>query len=78
MIRLFASHPDYDKFAQLQRLIMYAINPCMLYFEDEIDIPELELSILKADLLEQMKILMDNYQFLPANIAGVLNGLEDG
>ena len=76
IIHLYASHPDYQKFDFMQRLLVMAINPHM-FFDIELDVPEAErlasVELIKAD----MGRYMDDYQYLPANIAEVVNKMEE-
>ena len=75
-IRLYASHPDYQKFAFMQNLLLMAINPHM-FFDVELDIPEAErlatVELIKAD----MGRYMDDYEYLPASIAEAINRMEE-
>ena len=76
MVRLLASHPDYPKFAFMQQLLLMATNP-HIFFDIELDVPEAErlatVELIKAD----MGRFMDEYEYLPANIAEVVNRKEN-
>jgi len=74
-IRLYASHPDFGKFDTLQRDLVIATNP-QLFFDIEVDIPEDE-RLATVELIKGIiEVEMNEYQFLPSNIAEVVNELE--
>ena len=75
-IHLYASHPDYKKFDFMQRLLLMATNPQM-FFDIEVDVPEAERLATIELIKEDIEKIMDDYQFLPANLAEVINKLED-
>ena len=75
-IHLYASHPDYKKFDFMQRLLLMATNPQM-FFDIEVDVPEAEWLATIELIKEDIEKIMDDYQFLPANIAEIINKLED-
>ena len=75
-VRLYASHPDFQKFDSMQRMLLIATNP-QLFFGFEVDIPEAErlatVELIKRDIEEAI----DEYEYLPPGIAAVINKLED-
>ena len=74
-IRLYASHPDHKRFDTLQRDLVIATNPQM-FFDIEVDIPEDE-RLATVELIKGIiEVEMNDYQFLPSNIAEVVNELE--
>ena len=74
-IRLYASHPDFGTFDTLQRDLVIATNP-QLFFDIEVDIPEDE-RLATVELIKGIiEVEMNDYQFLPSNIAEVVNELE--
>ena len=74
-IRLYASHPDFERFNSMQRMLLIATNP-QLFFGFEVDVPELERLATVAKIKENIEKEMDEYEFLPPNIAEVVNELE--
>jgi len=75
-IHLYASHPDYKKFDFMQRLLLMAINPQMFYGFD-VNVAEPERLATVELIKEDIEKVMEDYQFLPANLAEVINKLED-
>jgi len=75
-IHLYASHPDYKKFDFMQRLLLMAINPQM-FFGFDLNVEEPERLATVELIRDDMERVMDDYQFLPANLAKVINELED-
>ena len=75
-VRLCAAHPDYAKFALMQRLLNMAVNP-QLFFDIEVDVPEAERLATVEKIKEDMRKTMDGYVFLPAGIAEHINKLEE-
>ena len=75
-VRLCASHPDFKKFDRMQHLLLMATNPQMFFIE--VDVPNAEqlatVEMIKADIAE----MLDEYEYLPPNIAEVVNKLEEG
>ena len=75
-IHLYASHPDYKKFDFMQHMLLIATNPQM-FFGFEVDVLEPErlaaIELIKKGIKEEM----DDYQFLPPNIAEHINKLEE-
>ena len=74
-VRLYASHPDYQKFAFMQSLLCLATNP-HIFFDLEVDVPEPERLAIVELIKRDMGEIMDDYQFLPAHIAEIINRLE--
>ena len=75
MVRLLASHPDFKKFDFMQNMLLVATNPQM-FFDIEVDIPEDE-RLATVELIKGIiEVEMNDYQFLPSNIAEVVNELE--
>lgn len=74
-VRLCASHPDYQKFAFMQYLLNLVVNP-QLFFDIEVDVPEAERLAMVELIKKDMGEMMDDYQFLPAHIAEIINRLE--
>ena len=75
-VRLYASHPDFQKFDSMQRLLLIATNPQM-YFGFEVDVPEVERIATVELIKEGIEKEMDEYEFLPPGIAEIINKLED-
>ena len=75
-VRLFSSHPDYNKFADRQRLLLMAINPQM-FFGFEVDVAEPERIATVELIKEDIGKSIDGYQYLPPNIAKIINKLEE-
>jgi len=75
-VRLYASHPDYKKFDFMQRLLVMATNPQM-FFGFEVDVAEPErlatVELIKSDIEK----VMDDYEYLPPNIADYINVLVE-
>jgi len=76
IVHLKASHPDYKKFEWVQTLLCLATNPHMSIGIDN-DIPEVEMRAIKKMIENDIEKMIDNYQFLPPNIAGAINKLEE-
>lgn len=74
-VRLYVSHPDFVKFDFMQRLLLMAINPQM-FFGFEVDVAEPERLATVELIKEDIKKAMDEYVFLPPNIAEHINKLE--
>ena len=75
-VRLYSSHPDYNKFAVRQRLLCIAINPQM-FFGFEVDVAEPERIATVEKIKEDIGKEIDGYQYLPPGIAEVINKLEE-
>jgi len=75
-IHLYPSHPDYKKFNSIQFELLIATNPQM-FFDIDFDVPETERLALVELIKENIKKTMEEYQFLPANLAEIINKLED-
>ena len=88
IIKLLPSHPDYKKFSILQESIHVAIN-AHAYFNgyismDEniepgkrvLELSESELLDLKNCLFSEMEELISNYEYLPPEIAKLMNEIE--
>lgn len=75
-VRLYVSHPDYEKFAFMQRLLLIATNPQM-FFGFEVDVPDAERLATIELIKEDIGNTIDNHEFLPSNIASYINGLEE-
>ena len=75
-VRLFASHPDYKDFDFMQNLLVMATNPQM-FFDVELDVPEPERLATVELIKEDIRKMMDDYQFLPPGIAEYMNKLEE-
>jgi len=76
IVHLKASHPDYKKFEFMQLLLCMATNPHM-FFGFELDVPESERLATVELIKEDIGRVLDDYQYLPANIAEVVNNLEE-
>jgi len=76
IVHLKASHPDYKKFELVQTLLCLATNPHMSIGIDN-DIPEVEMKAIKKMIEDDMGEMINNYQFLPPNIAKVINEMEE-
>ena len=74
-VRLYASHPDFGKFDRLQNLLQIATNPQMFFIE--VDVPEDERLAIVETIKSHIGKEMDDYQFLPPNLAEVVNRLEE-
>ena len=75
-VRLYASHPDFQKFDLIQRMLLIATNP-QLFFGFEVDVPEMERLATVEKLKWNIKVMMDEYEPLPANLADYVNTLEE-
>jgi len=75
-VRLYASHPDYNKFDFMQRLLLMAINPQM-FFGFTMDVADPERIATIELIKEDIGNAIDGYQYLPPNIAKVINKLEE-
>ena len=75
-VRLKASHPDFQKFDSMQRLLLIATNPQMYFGFDEYG-PEPERLASVEQIKSEMEIAIDGYEFLPPGIAEIINKLED-
>jgi hypothetical protein len=62
-IKLFASSPDYERFRALQQSIMVFTNPHMVI--GGIDLPDVEIEVVRRNLLDEMQELFDEYNCLP-------------
>ena len=74
-VRLCASHSDYEKFAFMQRLLIIATNP-QLFFDVKVDVAEPERLAIVEKIKNDIGKEIDDYQFLPSNIAEYINKLE--
>ena len=73
-IHLYASHPDFGRFDTLQRDLLIATNPQLFFIG--VDIPEDE-RLATVELIKGIiEVEMNDYQFLPPNLAEVVNELE--
>ena len=75
-VRLYASHPDFQKFDSMQRMLLIATNP-QLFFDIEVDVPEAEWLATVEMIKEDIGKAIDDYEYLPPAIAEVINMLED-
>ena len=78
-IRLYASHPDHKRFDLLQRDLVIAMNPQMffsIYKDAPEEVPEAERLATVELIKDNIEKEMDEYEFLPPNIAEVVNELE--
>jgi len=75
-VRLYASHPDYKRFAFMQHLLVMATNPQM-WFDIEVDVPEPERLATVELIKEDIERAMNGYQFLDADMAEIVNKLEE-
>jgi len=75
-VHLYASHPDFQKFDLMQRMLLIATNPQM-FFGFEVDVAEPErlaiIEIIKGEIEKEI----NEYVFLPANLAEIMNELEE-
>jgi len=76
-VRLYASHPDFRKFDFMQRLLLIVTNPHM-FFNVHVIIQEPERLALVEMIKGEIEKVMDEYEYLPPNIAEIINKLEDG
>ena len=74
-VRLFASHPDFQKFDFMQRMLVIATNPQMFFSSEVIAEPERLAAVedIKGAIGEEL----DEYEPLPPNIAEYINKLEE-
>jgi len=75
-VRLYASHPDFKKFEFMQNMLLIAINPQM-FFGLEVDVAEAERLATVELIKEDIGKAIDEYVFLPTNIAEYINKLEE-
>jgi len=74
-VRLLSSHPDYEKFAIMQQLLCMITNPHMVMGYD-MDMPEMEMAAMKERMKQHIGAMIDEYEYLPPELAKIINKLE--
>ena len=74
-VRLYASHPDFQKFDFMQSMLLIATNPQMFYGFEVVLEPE-RLAMVE-DIKNAIGEELDGYEPLPAHLADYVNVLEE-